>query len=52
MAYEVTKIEVFSKDQENTSIGGAQVYISAKESTLQAAKLLNGVEKSYDKVIK
>ena len=31
-----------------TSISGAQASTSSKEGTLQAAKLLQGVEKSYD----
>ena len=51
-SYEVTKIEVLPDISENTSIVGAQASTSSREGTLQTAKLLKGVEKSYDPGVK
>jgi 2-polyprenyl-3-methyl-5-hydroxy-6-metoxy-1,4-benzoquinol methylase len=51
-SFEVTKIEVLPETSENTSITGAQRIPTAMAGTTEAAKLLQGVEKSYDKGVK
>jgi hypothetical protein len=50
-AYEITKIEVLPVETDNTT-NGAQRSTSSREGIIEVAKLLKGVEKSYDKGVK
>lgn len=47
-SYEVTEIEAFIEGPMNTSNNGALTSASSREGILGTAKLLQGVEKSYD----
>lgn len=47
-SYEVTEIEAFIEEPTNTSNNGALTSTSSREGILGTAKLLQGVEKSYD----
>lgn len=48
-SFETTKIEVIPEKTETTSKVGARANHSAMDGSLEIAKILYGVEKSYDK---
>ncbi len=51
-SYEVTKIELLEAPSDNAKYGTVEPLAMTSNSSIPAAKLLNGVEKSYDKGVK